>query len=545
MGMIRSYCQRQSKRPALAVMCVLVCLAAITIKGPGITSAQETATPAPMTCAQLLPAVEKSLTTACSDLGTDSVCYGNRTLTVAWQDELGPTPLSFAQPGDVVPLNAIKSITTAPLNLERGEWGLAVLKARANLPGTTAGQAVTFVLYGDTSITNATPRDAGAVAPAPAASTCTATTIRATYLRGAPGPVERQVQLLQGNATANVIGRLADNRWVYAEYNGATGWLYVQVLKLSCDLNTLPVIDANQTATLQAVGTLPGLSAFYFTTGIAAQAACQDIPPGGLLVQSPTGRKVTFQANGADITIGSSVVLRSRPNQMLWIGVLEGEARVAIPPPLPKAGPPGTTPPAAVVPMPEQVIRAGQEISIQLGGENGLQALSLAVPPHAMLPDEIQGLDAATLCRLGRAAGLSVPCTIVQPTATPRPRTAVPRTAVPRQPTVAPRPPVAVPTPTPVPARVCTFTVQRFAADQNPLTLPGGTRAKQPACTVMRWDVEGVESVYFNGKGVVGHASEQVCIFQTTTYRLTLNCGGQSKTLSYTLTVNPAPASPN
>jgi hypothetical protein len=91
----------------------------------------------------------------------------------------------------------------------------------------------------------------------------------------------------------------------------------------------------------------------------------------------------------------------------------------------------------------------------------------------------------------------------------------------------------------------CTFTVQRFSADQNPVTLPVGTTAKLPACTVMRWDVEGTESVYFNGKGVVGHASERVCIFQTTTYTLTMNCGGQSKTLSYTLTVNPAPASPN
>jgi hypothetical protein len=548
MRMTDRYLSRQTKRSALTVLLVLFCLAAITIKGPGISAAQETATPAPMTCAQLLPAVEKNLTTGCSNLGSDSLCYGNPALTVAYQDQPGVMPMPFAQPGDILPLSAVKSITTGPLDLDRGEWGLAVLKVRANLPGTTAGQVVTFVMYGDTTITNATPLEIETPTPVPTVPACIATTTRATFLRGAPGPTERQIQLLQANTTATVIGRLANGLWVRAEHDGATGWLYVPVLRLSCDLNTLPVVNANEAGAAQTVGTLPGLSAFYFSTGIGGQAACRDIPPGGLLIQSPTGKKVTFQANGADITIGSSVVLRSRPNQMLWIGVLEGEARVVVlPPPAPLLPGTPTMPVAPVVMMPEQVIRAGQEVSIPLGGANGLQASGPASAPHFMLPDEVQGLDAATLCRLGKAASLTVPCAIVRPTATPRPRTAVPRpptatprprTAVPRPPTATPRPPAAAPSPTTVAGPVCTFTVQRFAADQNPVTFPPATTARLPACTTIRWDVEGVETVYFNGKGVVGHGSQQVCIFQATTYTLTLNCGGQTKTLSYTLNVN-------
>ena len=64
-------------------------------------------------------------------------------------------------------------------------------------------------------------------------------------------------------------------------------------------------------------------------------------------------------------------------------------------------------------------------------------------------------------------------------------------------------------------------------------------RFYRPTCdwTTIRWDVEGVESVYFDGQGVVGHGSQNVCVRRTTNYSLTLNCGGQTKTLGLTLTV--------
>ena len=39
-------------------------------------------------------------------------------------------------------------------------------------------------------------------------------------------------------------------------------------------------------------------------------------------------------------------------------------------------------------------------------------------------------------------------------------------------------------------------------------------------CTVLRWDVEGVQAVYLNGTGVGGHGSQEVCPCEATTYTL-------------------------
>jgi hypothetical protein len=39
-------------------------------------------------------------------------------------------------------------------------------------------------------------------------------------------------------------------------------------------------------------------------------------------------------------------------------------------------------------------------------------------------------------------------------------------------------------------------------------------------CTTVRWDVEGIKEVYFQGNGVTGHDSRLVCPAATTTYTL-------------------------
>src|SRR5262249_43217964 len=142
----------------------------------GVTAAQVTSTPRPLTCAQLLPLVRQNLSTGCSDVNRDQVCYGNKVNQAQFQDNATPVP--FVQTGDVAPLAAIKSIYAGPLNLDRGEWGLTVLKAQVNLPGTTAGQVVSFVLYGDTNVQK--------IDPAQATIPCIASTTRATYMRGSP-----------------------------------------------------------------------------------------------------------------------------------------------------------------------------------------------------------------------------------------------------------------------------------------------------------------------------------------------------------------------
>ena len=59
---------------------------------------------------------------------------------------------------------------------------------------------------------------------------------------------------------------------------------------------------------------MPSVRAFYFNGGVSAQSACSDLPTGGIFVQSPSGQKVEMKVNGADLTIGSSVIFRKTAN---------------------------------------------------------------------------------------------------------------------------------------------------------------------------------------------------------------------------------------
>src|SRR5712692_11506606 len=105
----------------------------------------------PATCAQILPSIQKSVT-SCSGIDRDQICYGNQSISAVFQDDAAGSPPAFAKTGDAVGVSLLKSIRTAPLDLQTNTWGIAVLKIRArNLDDTTLGQAVTFILYGDTN----------------------------------------------------------------------------------------------------------------------------------------------------------------------------------------------------------------------------------------------------------------------------------------------------------------------------------------------------------------------------------------------------------
>ena len=90
--------------------------------------------------------------------------------------------------------------------------------------------------------------------------------------------------------------------------------------------------------------------------------------------------------------------------------------------------------------------------------------------------------------------------------------------------------PVIEPPPTPVP----TPTFAPTSTPQPTATPPMYVdfRADSPwviagQCTTLRWDVEGVRGVYFNGQGEPGHSSQDVCPGQTQTFVLhvVLNSG--------------------
>lgn len=70
------------------------------------------------------------------------------------------------------------------------------------------------------------------------------------------------------------------------------------------------------------------MQAFYLNTGIG-DSDCTEAPESGVLIQTPDGvKEVTFNINGVDVAMGSTVLFQTQADEAMSISVLEGTALV-------------------------------------------------------------------------------------------------------------------------------------------------------------------------------------------------------------------------
>jgi hypothetical protein len=139
------------------------------------------------------------------------------------------------------------------------------------------------------------------------------------------------------------------------------------------------------------------MSAFYFTSGLG-QPMCKAAPADGIIVRSPKGTRVQFSANGVNIDIGSTVVLKAERNKQLTVRLLEGSAKVTANYRL-------------------AYLTPGQSLTVPLGGADGLQAVGEpSVPTTSATTGEEALLNLAPA-----SVSILAPIdpSIVPPTATP------------------------------------------------------------------------------------------------------------------------------
>lgn len=106
---------------------------------------------APVDCPALVEEALIAVGEVCSSLGRNEICYGHNQVTALGADA---APLaSFATTGDVENVTNIASLATAGLNAEEQLWGVAVMSLQANIPETMPGQSVTFLVFGDSTVT--------------------------------------------------------------------------------------------------------------------------------------------------------------------------------------------------------------------------------------------------------------------------------------------------------------------------------------------------------------------------------------------------------
>ena len=429
----------------LLLLALLVVLAGCNLS----TSASSTPTPelpqGDLTCSQIVASALQTVGPACDSTGRNQACYGNQLVNAQFQEGIQAT---FDKAGDLAQLQGLRLISTAPLDEAAQNWGIALLKAQANLPDTLPGQNVTFLFY--------------------------------------------------GGATVDSIS--------------------------------------------------PAMEAVVVSTGFGG-ASCEAAPPAAVLIQSPDGTQATMNINGANVTLGSTLHVTAVNNGLLTIATVNGTAIVEAF---------GTT--RTVVP--------GAQVTLPLGGLQIIGQPSEPQPydlniisraPFNLLDQPVQIPPPIAPVATSEVPGLPVTSTL-PPVTIPLPPTAIPTACAPRTDwnatyviqsgdtlfsiasqfgisladlqsgncivdaniiaagqtlRVPAPPPTALPTSTStaIPTQsTSTPTAANFRADDSTI-LPGN-------CTTVRWDVDNIDSVYFEGQGTTGHGQQEVCPKQTTRYTL-------------------------
>lgn len=94
----------------------------------------------------------------CNATDRNQACYGYFGVDAT---AVGGVNNFFTTPGNIASVDQLQSVFTRPYNPSANEWGIALLRLQANIPGTLPGQNVTFVMIGEASVLN----NGGAGAP--------------------------------------------------------------------------------------------------------------------------------------------------------------------------------------------------------------------------------------------------------------------------------------------------------------------------------------------------------------------------------------------
>ena len=328
----------------------------LIIAPASVTTAQQESLACPQVVEQALAQAGES----CANVKRNEACYGNPLLEATFRE--AGSALSFSTPSDQVPVNALDTLRTFPMDPDSGVWGVGVMRIQANLPDVRPGEVVTFLLYGDVTLQNA-GADAQPSIPEP----CRATVLARTRARTGPGAGFEALGALDAGATVSVTGRDAAGAWVRAETRDGLAWLPADALDRACDMAAFPVFDANGPTTYGP------MQAFYFTSGFG-EPLCHEVPPSSLVVQSPAGVHVAFSVNGVSVTVGSTIVLQAARDQALIVTTLQGEAAVRA------QGASRRVPP-------------GFQTTVPLGGANGLEPQG---PPTPIEPADLEAFAALT-----------------------------------------------------------------------------------------------------------------------------------------------------
>jgi len=259
-------------------------------------------------CPALAEQALQEVANNCAIPGRSSTCYGYPLVEVTGWDE-ADVP-NFSEPGDRADLLELSSILSSPLDVEAGEWGIAVTNIQANLPIGMPGQGGVFISMGDVTLTNGVTPDEALELPEAALPL---TTSSAADIYNVPpdfGMTQEVVGATANGTTLQADGISADGEWVRIFFTSETslalsaiGWVALSAFPDDLDLSSLPTITPDSLTPMQK---------FYVTNGTELPG-CSEIAPPLLYVQGPEEIELDFIANDVPIRVSSTALIRIIP----------------------------------------------------------------------------------------------------------------------------------------------------------------------------------------------------------------------------------------
>ncbi|MCA9886082.1 MAG: hypothetical protein KC708_24080 [Anaerolineae bacterium] len=105
------------------------------------------------TCETIVVEALQTISDNCAETDRNQICYGNTQIDLLPQFTV-TEPIEFETPGDKTDIEKVMTLTLYPLDVENEIWGISLLRVQANLPETLPGSNVTFLLFGDSALSN-------------------------------------------------------------------------------------------------------------------------------------------------------------------------------------------------------------------------------------------------------------------------------------------------------------------------------------------------------------------------------------------------------
>ncbi|GAB4569796.1 MAG: hypothetical protein Kow0077_02910 [Anaerolineae bacterium] len=263
-------------------------------------------------CPQIVQVALDTTEQVCTQLGENEICYGHVLADASPHSDV--EEFVFEDEGDIEDLVKLQAVRLSPMDVQVGTWGVVLINMQAYLE-YAAPEEVTFVLFGDVELENATEPLTGMQGQ-----------VRANdFVNARLGPSTRSgvVEVLRPGQHLVVHGRVEDNSWVRVvlPQSGRIGWVDARFVAVDGPLEDLKVVDASEPY-------YGPMHAFYFRSGLQ-DAFCPESPESGLLVQTPEGvAEVTLLVNEVSITMQATAFLQAQPGNEMQVAVLDGWAEV-------------------------------------------------------------------------------------------------------------------------------------------------------------------------------------------------------------------------